>query len=174
MKKIILVLTIGLLSISCSSSSDDSSSSSGNLKWKFKMDGVQYEWSGDFPYSATSGQSSYLGEPASTPTISLVSPIISSGNRQVMLTFTFPNESTGTSIIDDSVIGNSASLVINSEDIYSTSSDFGGVISLNITQMASSTNGITKGTFSGTMVKLDQELQTVEITEGSFEAIRIQ
>ena len=40
--------------------------------------------------------------------------------------------------------------------------------------MASVTGGITKGTFSGTMVGATQQLQTVEITEGSFEAIRIQ
>ena len=171
MKKLIFTLLAGIL-LSCSN--DSSNSSPGTIKWKFKMDGVQYEWSGNYPYSQTSGQSSYLGEPKNTPTISLASPIISSGNRQVMLNFTFQNESTGTYIIDDSVIGNSATLFINGQDIYSTDPNFGGEITLNVTQMASSTNGITKGTFSGTLVGLTQQLPTVEITEGSFEAIRIQ
>ena len=170
MKKLIFALLAGIL-LSCSN--DSSNSSSGTIKWKFKMDGVLYEWSGNYPYSQTSGQSSYLGEPTNTPTISLASPIISSGNRQVGLTFTFSNESTGTSIIDDSVEGNSASLVINGQDLYSTYPNL-GEITLNVTQVASSTNGITKGNFSGTMVKATQLSQTVEITEGSFEAIRIQ
>lgn len=152
MKKLIFALLAGIL-LSCSNDSNDSSS--GTIKWKFKMNGVLYEWSGNYPYSQTSGQSSYLGEPTNTPTISLASPIISSGNRQVGLTFTFPNESTGTSIIDDSVLGNSASLVINGQDLYSSYPNL-GEITLNVTQMASSTNGITKGTFSGTMVKATQ------------------
>lgn len=115
MKKLIFTLLAGIL-LSCSN--DSSNSSSGTIKWKFKMDGIQYEWSGNYPYSQTSGQSSYLGEPASVPMVSLASPIISSGNRQVMLNFTFQNESIGTSIIDDSVMGNSASLVINGQDLY--------------------------------------------------------
>jgi hypothetical protein len=91
-----------------------------------------------------------------------------------MLNFTFQNESTGTYIIDDSVMENSATLFINGQDIYSTYPNLGGEITLNVTQMASSTNGITKGTFSGTLFDLTQQSQTVEITEGSFEAIRIQ
>ena len=46
MKKLLLGLTIGLLLISCSSS-NDSSSSSGVYKWRFKLDGVLYEWEGN-------------------------------------------------------------------------------------------------------------------------------
>jgi hypothetical protein len=171
MKNLILILFTGIL-LSCSSDSSDDNSN-GTIKWKFKANGVQYELSENFPYSATSGQCSYLGQPSAIPTIMLSSPVISSGNREIMLTFTFQNESTGTSIIDNSVVGNSASLVINGQDLYSTLPNL-GEITLNISQIAISLGGITKGTFSGTMVSVNQQMQTIQITEGSFEAIRIQ
>ena len=170
MKKIILGIFVGLLFISCSSDSSNNSSN-GTIKWRFKANGVQYEWSGNYPYSATSGQSSYIGEDlGGVPTITLSSPTIS-GNREIMLIFTFPNESTGTFNLDDSVPGNSVSLVINNA-LYSTVPNL-GEITLNISQMATSSGGITKGTFSGTMVSVNQQMLPMEITEGSFEAIRL-
>ena len=171
MKKLIFALLAGIL-LSCSNDSSDNSSS-GTIKWRFKVDGVLYEWSGNYPPTQTSGQCIYSGEPLSVPIVSMSSPIISSGKRQVMLTFIFPNESTGPHIMDGSSNENSAALIINGSELYSTYPEF-GQINLNITQMASVTGGITKGTFSGTMVGVTQQLQTVEITEGSFEAIRIQ
>lgn len=171
MKKLIFALFAGIL-LSCSNDSSDNSSS-GTIKWKFKVDGVQYEWSGNYPYSQTSGQSTYGGEPISAPLINLASPIISSGNRQVIFIFIFPNESTGPRILDGSSTENSAVLTINGSKVYGTYPNL-GQINLNITQMASATGGITKGTFSGTMIEPTQQLKTVEITEGSFEAIRIQ
>ena len=159
---------------SCSKDSTDSNnSSSGTINWSCKVNGVQYQWSGSYPYTSTSGQSSYLGQPASIPTVSLASPIISSGNRQVMLNLSFQNENLGTRVINGSVLGNTASLVLN-QQLYSTYPST-AQINLNISQMASAVNGITKGTFSGTMVgAVSGTLQTINITEGSFEAIRIQ
>jgi hypothetical protein len=170
MKKLIFTLLAGIL-LSCSN--DSSNSSSGTISWSCKVNGVQYQWSGSYPYSATSGQSSYLGEPASVPIVSLASPIISSGNRQVMLNLSFQNENLGTRVINGSEVGNTASLVLN-QQVYSTYPSM-AQINLNISQMASAVNGITKGTFSGTMVGGGTgTIQTINITEGSFEAIRIQ
>lgn len=174
MKKILLLSISILLSISCSSDSSDDNSS-GTIKWRFKANGVQYEWSGNYPYSATSGQCSYLGQLNSVPTIMLGTPVLSSGNREVMLTFTFETESTGTYILDDCSQGNSANLIIGGATGTQYATCFGlGEITLNVSQMASSTGGITKGTFSGTMVSVNQQMQPIQITDGSFEAIRIQ
>lgn len=173
MKKFSIII-LSFLLFSCSKDSTDSNnSSSGTISWSCKVNGVQYQWSGSYPYSTTSGQSSYMGEPASTPTVSLASPIISSGNRQVGLTFTFQNENLGTRVINGSAVGNTASLVLN-QQVYSTYPSM-AQINLNISQMASAVNGTTKGTFSGTMVGAGTgTIQTINITEGSFEAIRIQ
>lgn len=173
MKKITSIIIL-ILFVSCSNESNDTNNSpSGTISWSCKVNGVQYQWSGSYPYSATSGQSSYLGEPASTPTVSLASPIISSGNRQVMLNLSFQNENLGTRVINGSEVGNTASLVLN-QQVYSTYPSM-AQINLNISQMASAVNGITKGTFSGTMVGGGSgTIQTINITEGSFEAIRIQ
>ncbi|MGV1013008.1 MAG: hypothetical protein ACOYBS_11220 [Flavobacterium sp.] len=173
MKKFIIII-LSFLMFSCSKDSTDSNnSSSGTISWSCKVNGVQYQWSGSYPYSATRGQSSYLGEPASTPTIMLASPIISSGNRQIMLTLSFQNENLGSHLINGSVAGNQASLVLN-QQVYSTYPST-AQINLNISQMASAVNGITKGTFSGTMVgAVSGTLQTINITDGSFEVIRIQ
>ena len=173
MKNFIIIILSSIF-FSCSNESPDSdNSSSGTIKWSCKINGVQYQWSGSYPYSTTSGQSSYLGEPTSVPMVALASPIVSSGNRQIQLTFTFQNENSGTHIINDGVSGNSATLVLN-QQVYSTYPSM-AQINLNISQMASATNGITKGTFSGTMVGGSTgTIQTINITEGSFEAIRIQ
>ena len=71
MKKIILLLTLGLFFLSCSSDSSDSSgsggspSSSGTYKWSFKLDGVLYQWSGNHLTAggaiAAGGQATYSG-----------------------------------------------------------------------------------------------------------------
>lgn len=170
MKKLIVALLAGIL-LSCSN--DSSNSSSGVTKWSCKVNGVLYEWSGSYPYSQTSGQSSYLGEPASVPMVSLASPIVSSGNRQIQLILSFQNENLGAHVINGSDFGNQASIMLNQQS-YTTYPSM-AQINLNISQMASANNGITKGTFSGTMVGGSSgTIQTVNITEGSFEAIRIQ
>jgi hypothetical protein len=173
MKKISIII-LSFLMFSCSKDLTDSNNfSSGTIIWSCKVNGVQYQWSGSYPYSASSGQSSYLGQPANTPTVSLASPIISSGNRQFMLTFSFQNENLGTRVINGSAVGNTASLVLN-QQVYSTYPST-AQINLNISQMSSAVNGITKGTFSGTMVGAGAgTIQTINITEGSFETIRIQ
>jgi hypothetical protein len=170
MKKNILSIFAVLLFISCSNDSSDNSSN-GTIKWKFKANGVQYEWRGNYPYTFSSGQSSDVGvDLGVVPTILLSSPTIS-GAREIMLTFTFPSQSTGTFNLNNSVPGNSVSLVMNN-NLYSTIPNLGEII-LNISQIATSTGGITKGTFSGTMVSASQQMQTIQITDGSFEAIRL-
>ena len=165
---------------SCSGD-DDNARDTVLVKWKFKANGVLYQWEGSWPfsatenYSATSGQSSYLGEPQNYPTISLNSPIISSGNREIMLSISFPNEATGTFNINNLVDGNSALLFIN-DDSYSTSQQLGQCqINLNISQIATAVGGLTKGTFSGTMKGFDNNFNvlTIQITEGSFESVRL-
>ncbi len=174
MKNLIFFTILIFTLFSCSSDSSEDSSN-GTIKWRFKANGVQYEWSGNYPYSATSGQCSYLGQPNSVPTIMLSTPVISSGNREIMLTFTFQTESTGTYTLDDCSQGNSANLIMGGATGTQYATCFGlGEITLNVSQMASSTSGITKGTFSGTMYSVNQQMQPIQITDGSFEAIRIQ
>ena len=163
MKKIILLLTIGLLFLSCSSSSNDSSSSSGVYKWSFKLDGVLYQWSsqtdqfnGGAQYS--SGDVLLTKNTVATLNISLKS--VSTGN------FTCNNSS-----------GSSLSIgIVEGVGEYGTS--YGGTMNVNISSLSSNTlnsnplnPGKVIGTFTGTIKAFGGSSHTV--TEGSFEAMRV-
>jgi hypothetical protein len=58
MKKLISFVCTILMIFSCSSLEDDISGlpSKVAIKWKFKVNGVLYQWEGFHPYSPTSGQ----------------------------------------------------------------------------------------------------------------------
>ena len=163
---------------SCSSLEDDISGlpSKVAIKWKFKVNGVLYQWEGFHPYSPTSGQSSHLTGTSLSQIISLASPVNSSNTREVMLSFTIPAERTGTFNINELIAGsNGVLLIINNDKLYSTDQQLCQCeIKLNISQIATSVGSITRGTFSGSMGEITQfSNNLVQITEGSFESVRL-
>ena len=167
MKKIILVLTIGLLFLSCSSSSNDSSSSSGVYKWSFKLDGVLYQWSGNSLTDPNSnGMSQYFsGDVSLTKTM------------EVTASFALSSVSTGNFICNSS--SNSSFNIGIVEGVQEYRTSYGGTMNVNISSLSSNTffsnpmnPGKVIGTFSGTIKTIGNSLHTV--TEGSFEAVRIQ
>jgi hypothetical protein len=164
MKKIILVLTIGLLFLSCSSPSNDSSSSSSVYKWSFKLDGVLYEWSGGLYDQA--GQNYYRKGQAKL--------LLTKENLSVNILF--PNSSTGNFIINNSTWQSSNMMIIfqytNMDfDIYETSGSIENTMNVNVSSISTDTNplnpGKTTGTFSGTIQNPNGQLST--ITNGVFE-----
>ena len=176
MKKLISFLCMILMIFSCSSLEDNISDlpSKVAIKWRFKVNGVLYQWEGFHPYSNTSGQSSHLTGIGLSQVIMLNSPVNGSNTREVMLTITIPTERTGTFNINDLVPGsNGVVLIINNNKVYSTDQQLGQCeLKLNISQIATSVGSITKGTFSGSMRDL-QSFNLVQITEGSFESVRL-
>jgi hypothetical protein len=170
MKKIILVLTIGLLLLSCSSDSN-SSTSSGLYKWSFKLDGVLYQWSGNQLTGDSSGASTFAGSNFAG---------VSNGNPLVSLTIAFPNVSTGNFTFNSSTTSYvQIGIVTNSTSSSQYITTLGGTINVNISSLSSNTfvtnpsnPGKVIGTFSGTISSVDGN--TVTITEGSFEALRAQ
>ena len=159
MKKIILGLTIGLLLISCST---DSSSSSNVFKWKFKIDGVLYEWSGNQLTNPEAGGCTFA---SGTLAMSTTSSAINAGG-------TFPSISTGTFTMTEP---NNVFTVSIDNVPYATID--GATISITVTSLSPNTYasnptnpGKVIGTFSGTVKSLGGQTKT--ITEGSFEAMR--
>ena len=164
MKKIILLLTIGLLFLSCSSPFNDLSSSSSVYKWSFKLDGVLYQWSGGLYDQA--GQNYYRKGQAKL--------LLTKDNLSVHILF--PNSSTGNFTIDNS-IGQSSNMMIIFQytnmdfDIYEISGSIENTMNVNVSSISTDTNplnpGKTTGTFSGTIQNPNGQLST--ITNGVFE-----
>jgi hypothetical protein len=165
MKKLLFTTISVLLLLSCSS--DDNSSNSGVYKWKFKLDGVLYEWSG--PLGSISGGSTYSSSGR------LLGLSKDENNIMMSVSVILPSNSIG-----NYTLSNSQSFMIgifssNEPTFYSILN--GGVMEVNITSFSNnsflsnpSNPGIIKGTFSGTIRKDGEGLSN--ITEGSFEAIR--
>ena len=182
MKKIILGLTIGLLLISCSSSSNDSASSSGIYKWKFKLDGVLYEWQGN--HLAPNGGGAFgAGGQATYAVNSLaLQKANANGTIPVTVSVTFPTTSTGNFVFNSSTSSTSqnVNIIFTSDNQQLTgqySTMFGGNMNVNITSLSNTTfasnptnPGKVIGTFSGTINSASGTSST--ITEGSFEAVR--
>jgi hypothetical protein len=169
MKKIILLLSIILL-VSCSSDSNNSpspsSSNSGVYKWSFKLDGVLYQWSGSLTDPNSNGGSQYF-----SGNVSL------SKTMEVTVNIDLPTVSTGNFTCNSSSNSSFSIGIVEGVGEYRTS--YGGTMNVNISSLSSntfSTNpanpGKVIGTFSGTIKTIGNSLHTV--TEGSFEAIRIQ
>lgn len=148
--------------------------SSGALRWSCKVDGVLHEWSGSF--GATTGLSNYAKDDQNATD--------GNPNGQIMLTdnvvifsFIVPTVRTGMFVLDGSDENNGAALSLSSSLSYGTVD--GQSITMNITELSNNTaitgnlTGRVKGTFSGSMRQVGS-LQTILITEGSFEAIRMQ
>ena len=164
MKKIILVLTIGLLFFSCSSDSSDSSSS-GVYKWSFKLDGVLYEWSGSLTDPNSGGLAQYSAGSVLLNKSMVVSVSI---NLSSIYTGNFICNSTSSSSIG---IG----IVEGIQDLDTSRS--GSNMNVNISSLSSNTfssnplnPGKVIGTFSGTIKDIAGDSHTV--TNGSFEALR--
>lgn len=163
MKKCILVLTIGILLLSCSNISDNTSST-GSYKWSFKLDGVLYKWK--------SGESTYDD----------AFNYYNSGNSVLKLqkdnlsvSILFPNSSTGNFIINNSSWQNSSMTIFfrytNLDiDIYRTDGVVDNTMNVNVSSLNINSDplnpGKAIGTFSGTIQNPEGGIST--ITDGNF------
>lgn len=157
--------------LSCSSSNDSNNdvvSNSITGIWRFKMDGVQYQWTNGntSPLSPDSGTSSFL-ESSSRTEIELWKtddPIFS-------FTFKIPTLNKGTYLLSNA----DAYLTDYSGTIISYYTNSSNKITLNITEINNNVtpNKIT-GTFSGKLYRTNNQGNSVikTITEGYFQAIR--
>jgi hypothetical protein len=183
MKKIILLLTIGLLFLSCSSDSD-SSTSSGLYKWKCKIDGVLYEWEGNH---LTGGGPLAVGGQSTYAVGSLALQIVNSASAGITVSAQMPDNTTGNFVFNSSQPFNIIITDGNPQNpqgsiFYST--QFGGTMNVNIASISNNsfaTNpqnpGKVIGTFSGTIGTVSfpsGQTTTSEVTDGSFEAVRAQ
>jgi hypothetical protein len=191
MKKISVVLLslFAFLVISCENEPIDpalqvNNGSSNNVnaaiyKWRFKLDGVLYEWEGNHIINPNSGgQSTYsinsiaLQKTNSNNfpilTVSMIFPSTSTGN----FVFNSSNSST-TNAFQITFINSNSSI----DNLYSTTS--GGTMNVNISSLSNVTlysnptnPGKVIGTFSGTIKSALGGSNIATITDGSFEAIR--
>jgi hypothetical protein len=154
--------------------------SSGALRWSCKVDGVLHEWSGTI--SSTNGISNYSKDDQNATDgnpngVVVLSKSNNTTTNELYLGLTMPDIRTGTFTLDGSSVNNAAVLTLSSSLSYGTVS--GQSITVNITELSNNTaitgnlTGRVKGTFSGSMRQVGS-LQTIVITEGSFEAIRMQ
>ncbi len=154
--------------------------SSGTLRWSCKVDGVLHEWSGTI--SSTNGISNYSKDDQNATDgnpngVVVLSKTNSNSTNELYLGLTMPEIRTGTFTLDGSSINNAAVLTLSSSLSYGTVS--GQSMTVNITELSNNTaitgnlTGRVKGTFSGSMRQVGS-LQTIAISEGSFEAIRMQ
>jgi len=153
---------------------DNSGGSSGTLRWSCKVDGVLHEWSGAF--GASTGLSNYSKDDQN-PTDGNPNGQLILSNNDVIFTFVLPTVNTGNFNLNGSSENNGSVLTLSATTSYGTVD--GHSISVNITELSNNTaitgdlSGRVKGTFSGSMRQVGS-LQTITITEGSFEAIRMQ
>jgi hypothetical protein len=164
MRKSFLLFIVSIVFLSCIT--DDDTSSYDSYKWKFKLDGVLYEWSGDYFYDFASGYSKYSSSEKSLTFVRNPGSL----NNYVWVDITLPENGTG-----NYTLNNSDSFFV---EIFSNFSSIeysvlsGGTMNVSITSFSNSSNGgKVKGTFSGTIRKEGEGLSN--ITEGSFEAIRV-
>lgn len=168
MKKILLTILAGIF-LSCSSNGDnDVDTNSITGIWRFKMDGVQYQWTNGntSPLSPDSGSSTFI-ESSSRTEIELwktSDPIFS-------FTFKIPTLRTGTFLLSNA----DAYLTDYSGTIVSYYTNASNTITLNITEINNNVtpNKIT-GTFSGKLYRTNNQGNSVirNISEGYFQAIR--
>lgn len=148
-----------------SCSNDRNETSSGTTKWKFKMNGVLYEWSGDSSDPSSFGSSLFSQQNSKTSIelFSVQDPVIS-------FDFDIPTLNKGSYILDNF----DAYLTDYSGTIVSYYTNSSCKITLNITQID---NDVTPsrivGTFSGKLTRENSSGATIvkNITEGYFEAV---
>jgi len=148
------------------------------IKWNMTLDGQNYSWQGNYPESSTSasGGSQYVLQSGGPGQLILSN----SGTGQGISVSISHSSMTGlgTSIFSQSSSTNNSFNIMSGPNILN-SNQFGGSLTLNITNFPSNTvqqNGISnsaivEGNFSGTIGKLNGTLSPIS---GSFESIRIQ
>jgi len=149
------------------------------LRWSCKVDGVLHEWSGTI--SSTNGISNYSKDEQNATDgnpngVVALGKSNSSNQNEFYLALTMPDIRTGSFTLNGNSVNNAALLTLSSSLSYVTVN--GHSISVNITELSNNAaatgdlSGRVKGTFSGSMIK-NGSSQTITITEGSFEAIRM-
>jgi hypothetical protein len=170
MKKIIFIFLVGIF-LSCSSDSDNNNDVDTNSitgMWRFKMDGIQYQWinGNTSPLSPDSGTSTFL-ESSSMTEIKLVK----SSDPIFTFTFKIPILNTGTYVLSNA----DAYLTDFSGTIVTYYTNASNKITLNITEINNNVtpNKIT-GTFSGKLYRTNNQGNSVikNISEGYFQATR--
>ncbi len=177
MKKLLLTTLSILMLFSCSGDDDntpDTTPQNVLVKWKFKANGVLYQWEGYNDKTGSLPLRSGSRYTQSNPHgIIELSKYDANGNKLISLDFWIPNNNIGNHILNGINNGNSAVGDINNQN-YTTVQAFGQCqLNLNISQIATAAGGLTKGTFSGTMKGAavpNGGIVTVQITEGSFES----
>ncbi len=170
MKKIIFIFLVGIF-LSCSSNSDNNNDVDTNSitgMWRFKMDGIQYQWTNGntSPLSPDSGTSTFL-ESSSMTEIKL----IKSSDPIFTFTFKIPTLNTGTYVLNNA----DAYLTDFSGTIVTYYTNASNIITLNITEINNNvTPNIIKGTFSGKLRRENNQgvIIVKNISEGYFEAVR--
>jgi hypothetical protein len=174
MKKLLLTTLSILMFFSCSS---DDEPQTIVLNWKYKLDGVQYQWSGNYPYPLeTSGFSNYSpstgGDGLLITATSCNGSCTTSMNVGPGFNFWLPeNSGVGTYFLNQgnsTIIINSGIVWDNDENGY-LSSSLGGNLTVNIIESSNTVGSIMKGTFSGNVLGPNSSIHVV--TEGYFEAV---
>ncbi len=153
---------------------DNNGGSSGMLRWSCKVDGVLHEWSGAF--GATTGLSNFAMDDQNATDGNPNGQLMLS-NNDVIFSFILPTVNTGNFNLNGSSENNGSVLTLSATTSYGTVD--GHTITMNISELSNNTvingdlSGRVKGTFSGSMRQVGS-LQTITITEGTFEAIRAQ
>ena len=191
MKKIIfLILTISLIVSSCSnepvdpaltnsinnsnsnSSSGNTNSNSGVYMWKFKLDGVLYQWSGTLQNPNNGGGFYSVSNNKGIIGLSI--------NGNFTVSIFFPNYSTGTFTFNNLSQGTTGFILTfqNSLPPITYDTSLGGTMNVEITSISNisiATNPIAPGkvigTFSGTIKNVNTR-RISSITEGVFEVWR--
>jgi hypothetical protein len=166
MMKYILGLLFIYLITSCSIDSGEISSTD-TIKWNFKLDGVQYKWSGNPKDVMSWGSSTYSVKSSTKNSIQLASI------QDPMISFDFivPSLSVGTYTLNS--IG-SAYITDYSGTIITYYTTNQHQIILKITESNINLGkGKIKGTFSGKLTRENSSGVTVvkNVTEGYFEAV---
>ena len=175
MKKLLLTTLSILMLFSCSGDSvnaPDTTPQNVLVKWKFKFNGVLYQWEGS---SDSNSNTNNLGHCSHVlPTQQPTDGFIQLGKPNIDMNFEIPNNNIGNHILNSVNFGNSFSFWINNE--YYATSQLGGPtqVNLNISQMPTAIGGIVKGTFYGTVRRgYPPSAPSIrQITEGYFEAVR--
>jgi hypothetical protein len=161
--KHILILFLVFFSISCSSDSDNNDTIANNQEWKFKINGVQHQWTGDSNDPMSWG-SSFFSQENNSVEIELTGL---ETDPMMVLTLRIPNLNQGSFQLDSS---NEAWLLYSNLAItyYAESND---KLTLHITD---SNDNLIIGTFSGRLRRENNQgdIVTINITEGYFKAIR--
>jgi hypothetical protein len=177
MRKLLLIAISVLMLFSCVSEIDIPTNV--KIKWRFKLNGVEYRWSGNYLSLDTDG-SSIVGVSENNALITGFScngPCASSTKNGPQFSFFLPkNFSTGKYVLNQKSFGiqdpiNVGMILINDNNVYLSAFEGGGNLTVNILESSNKVNGIVKGTFSGSVIQATN-LTSHVISDGYFEAVR--